>query len=288
MYYGIEKASIIDAWVYCSLVLIYLVYWGRLGNTVINVLVFICCILAYWADRVAPLGVCIIILMGFLCYGYYVVTGKAYRFFLGSWVFIVALLAKLHLLPGFNNLKILDNYQLSIISAKYNLYFNFDVAIIGILMLCYLRLKINGISYVIKTLIKNSPLILVAIAVMICLSLAVGLIQFDLKVPPFLFIWFLLSFLAVAVEEIIFRGWLLKELSEKYGNISALFLTSTIFCMLHYHFGFSYMLMAFVAGFFYGAIYIRTNSLEVSIISHLLLNFTHIMLFTYPARLLKI
>jgi len=42
--------------------------------------------------------------------------------------------------------------------------------------------------------------------------------------------------------------------------------------------------LATIAGIGYGGIYWRTNRIEASIFAHFLVNTTHILCFTYPAR----
>jgi hypothetical protein len=56
-----------------------------------------------------------------------------------------------------------------------------------------------------------------------------------------------------------------------------------VFGLAHYAGGIQYVLLATIAGIGYGWIYWRTNRIEASILTHFLVNTTHIVVFTYPA-----
>ncbi|HCM46338.1 MAG TPA: hypothetical protein DIS98_02100 [Colwellia sp.] len=50
--------------------------------------------------------------------------------------------------------------------------------------------------------------------------------------------------------------------------------------------GFSYMLLATLAGFLYGLVYLSTGKIWYAILTYFLFNMVHLVLFTYP--LLKV
>jgi len=68
------------------------------------------------------------------------------------------------------------------------------------------------------------------------------------------------------VEELLFRGLILDSFSEAYGIWTSIFISSTIFALLHV--GALGILNAFWAGMIYGFLRIRTNSLWPGIILH--------------------
>ena len=68
------------------------------------------------------------------------------------------------------------------------------------------------------------------------------------------------------VEELLFRGLILDSFSETYGVWTSIFISSTMFALLHV--GALGILNAFWAGMIYGFLRIRTNSLWPGIILH--------------------
>lgn len=77
--------------------------------------------------------------------------------------------------------------------------------------------------------------------------------------------------IAPVLEEIIFRGIVLKLFLRKYSAINAIVLSSLIFSVSHFKpIGFLYL---FVYGLLFGYAYIKTNSLIISIFCHSMINF---------------
>ncbi len=69
--------------------------------------------------------------------------------------------------------------------------------------------------------------------------------------------------LAPVLEETLFRGFLLNRWCDKYGNTTAIILSSALFGILH-----ADLLGAFVFGVVLAVVYLRTNSLIGPIIIH--------------------
>lgn len=94
-----------------------------------------------------------------------------------------------------------------------------------------------------------------------------------------------ITFLSVVIigpiiEEIIFRGIVLKLFVRKYSTINAIILSSIIFSICHLKpLGMIYL---FVYGLLFGYAYIKTNSLTMSILCHVLINFLA-QINSYPA-----
>lgn len=82
------------------------------------------------------------------------------------------------------------------------------------------------------------------------------------------------TFVLIALpEEIFFRGWLQNLLERRVGRVGALLLTSMIFGLAHFnrratHFNWRYVLLATVAGIFYGRAWRRNRSIVASSITH--------------------
>ena len=85
---------------------------------------------------------------------------------------------------------------------------------------------------------------------------------------------FLFTFFFIAVpEELFFRGWLQNLLERRIGRAPALFLTATLFGLAHFnkralHFNWRYVLLAALAGIFYGRAWRQQRRVGASAITH--------------------
>jgi membrane protease YdiL (CAAX protease family) len=85
--------------------------------------------------------------------------------------------------------------------------------------------------------------------------------------------WFF-TFLFVAVpEELFFRGWLQNLLERRLGRRPALIVTSILFGLAHFnkralHFNWRYVLLAAIAGIFYGRAWRRDRRVAASAVTH--------------------
>jgi len=85
---------------------------------------------------------------------------------------------------------------------------------------------------------------------------------------------FAFSFFLVAVpEELFFRGWLENLLERRMGRTPALILTAVLFGLAHFnkraaHFNWRYVLLAAIAGIFYGRAWRQGRRVGASAITH--------------------
>jgi uncharacterized protein len=85
---------------------------------------------------------------------------------------------------------------------------------------------------------------------------------------------YLFTFLFIAVpEELFFRGWLQNLLERRLGRSQALLLTSALFGLTHFnkralHFNWRYVLLAAIAGIFYGRAWRHDRRVGASAITH--------------------
>ncbi len=85
---------------------------------------------------------------------------------------------------------------------------------------------------------------------------------------------FLFTFFLIAVpEELFFRGWLQNLLERRIGRYPALFLTAALFGLAHFnkravHFNWRYVLLAALAGIFYGRAWRQQRRIGASAITH--------------------
>jgi len=194
-----------------------------------------------------------------------------------------------HYLPGFNNWNLLSQFRFSTDSVPYSLYLNFDKTLIGLFILAFgFALTDFGKQWR-QTLSTAFPIIGMGLITILLFAFITNYIRFDPKLPEITLIWALKNLFFVCVaEESIFRGAIQKNLTEKFelyknGKYGALIVASLLFGLSHFWGGATYVLLASVAGLFYGYVYMITNRIESSILFHFTLNFIHFTLFSYPA-----
>ena len=80
-------------------------------------------------------------------------------------------------------------------------------------------------------------------------------------------------FLIALPEEIYFRGWIQNLLERRIGRMGSLLVTSAVFGLSHFNkravtFNWRYVLLATIAGFFYGRAWQRRHRVAASAITH--------------------
>lgn len=105
------------------------------------------------------------------------------------------------------------------------------------------------------------------------------LIRVDISTPSW---WWLFAlnnlFFTCVVEEVFFRAYLQTKLSKQFNRYIGLCIASLWFGLAHFSGGLTYIVIATVAGFLYGVVYLRTGKIAHAILAH----FMHLMFFTYP------
>jgi len=110
----------------------------------------------------------------------------------------------------------------------------------------------------------------------IALGLAMGFLHLHAVWPRLsaLVLGYLFTFLFIAVpEELFFRGWLQNLLERRLGRTSALLVTALLFGLSHFnkraaHFNWRYVVLAVIAGIFYGRAWRRDRRVGASAITH--------------------
>lgn len=108
------------------------------------------------------------------------------------------------------------------------------------------------------------------------LGLGLGFLHFHAQWPSLLRVLgaFVFTFVFIAIpEELFFRGWLQNLLERKMGKTRALLLTALIFGLAHWNkrttgFNWRYVLMAAIAGIFYGRAWRAQRRVGSSAITH--------------------
>jgi membrane protease YdiL (CAAX protease family) len=114
----------------------------------------------------------------------------------------------------------------------------------------------------------------------VTLGLALGFLHWHSLVPSpgRLLGTFAFTFFFIAVpEELFFRGWMQNLLEARMGRWGALLLTATLFGLTHFnkravHFNWRYVLLAFLAGIFYGRAWRQQRRVGASSITHALVD----------------
>jgi len=88
------------------------------------------------------------------------------------------------------------------------------------------------------------------------------------------------TFLFIAIpEELFFRGWVQNLLERRLGRTPALLGTAVVFGLAHFnkravHFNWRYVVMAALAGVFYGRAWLKERRVGASAITHALVDAT--------------
>ena len=87
------------------------------------------------------------------------------------------------------------------------------------------------------------------------------------------FAWIFTFFFIAVPEELFFRGWLQNLLERRMGRAPALLLTAVLFGLAHFnkgavHFNWRYVLLAALAGIFYGRAWMQQRRVGASAITH--------------------
>lgn len=110
----------------------------------------------------------------------------------------------------------------------------------------------------------------------IALGLAMGFLHVHARWPQPLPLAgaFLFTFAFIAIpEELFFRGWLQNLLERRLGRTPALLVTAVLFGLSHFnkrtaHFNWRYVVLAMLAGIFYGRAWRRDRRVGASAITH--------------------
>lgn len=110
----------------------------------------------------------------------------------------------------------------------------------------------------------------------VLLGLAVGFLHWHAHLSrPWLLpgIWIFTYMLIALPEEIFFRGWMQNLLERRVGRIGSLVITAILFGLSHFnkraaHFNWRYVLLAIIAGVFYGRAWRSERRIAASALTH--------------------
>jgi uncharacterized protein len=157
-----------------------------------------------------------------------------------------------------------------------------DTGIFGFLVVR----KLDGVGFDLrltrKDLLRGVFEYLLYALIAVPLGLWLGFLHFHAEWPSPLkaITAFVFTFLFIAIpEELFFRGWLQNLLERRMGRTVALLVTAMIFGLAHWnkravHFNWRYVLMAAIAGTFYGRAWRAQRRVGASALTHSLVDTT--------------
>lgn len=209
--------------------------------------------------------------------------------YLAVFALMVSMLA--HFAAGFPPITLADSVQYSEHSSSTRLLLGLDKVLPAILLITILGPALMSPDPVGKTLRVAVTVGLLTISLVMACGVTAGIIRFEPKWHDLALYWIFGNlFLTCVGEEVFFRGFIQHRLSlalasVRHGQLISISVVSLAFGLVHLPGGLTYAALAMLAGFGYGFVYWRTQSLLAAILVHFFLNFAHFMLFTYPASL---
>ena len=186
-----------------------------------------------------------------------------------------------HLLPGFNNLLVLDQVQSGPLSTPYSLHLNQDKPVIFLaLLLAWPGLLSRSAP------LRRLPTLLAAVfcAALLPLAIAAGTLKVEPALPAWLGLFLIANLLQTClVEEAFFRGYLQNGLSARLGAAAGITTASFLFGLAHIGGGWTVAVFAALLGLACGLGLRFSGRLWVPVLMHFAFNVAHLMLLTYPA-----
>lgn len=188
-----------------------------------------------------------------------------------------------HLLPGISN-PLLFSGAVSPASSEYRLFWNFDKAFAGLILL---SLVPREATHPIRG-IRAWKACLAFLALAILVAVLTGMTRWDPKFTRTLLLWAPANlFLVCFPEEAMFRMLIQGRLEEwlaAHGKSASLgvFLAAAMFGLIHFRGGPVYMVVAALAGSAYGFAYQARRNPWHPVLVHFGLNLLHFLFFAYP------
>ena len=243
------------------------------------ILLGIALLTALWLERLGPVAA-LVSLAGLLLAWRTPTLPQPWRGVALTLVLLWALALTLHLVPGFDNLKVLDRVQAGPASVPFTLYLNLDKPLIffGLLLAWPALLGPGGTMRW-----RPLALLILPLAALLITAWQLGALKPEVGLPHW---WWLFAFnnllFTCVAEEALFRGFIQQGVASRSKPWLGLLVASLLFGAAHLAGGPLLVLLAALAGACYGLAFLLSGRLSVAIAIHFLFNFAHLALFTYP------
>ena len=234
---------------------------------------------ALWLERLSPVAA-LVSLAGLLLAWRTPSLPQPWRGVALTLVLLWAMTLTLHLVPGFDNLKVLDRVQAGPASVPFTLYLNLDKPLIffGLLLAWPALLGPGGAMRW-----RPLALLMLPLAALLITAWQLGALKPEVGLPHW---WWLFAFnnllFTCVAEEALFRGFIQQGVASRSKPWLGLLVASLLFGAAHLAGGPLLVLFAALAGACYGLAFLLSGRLSVAIAIHFLFNFAHLALFTYP------
>jgi uncharacterized protein len=140
--------------------------------------------------------------------------------------------------------------------------------------------QISGVGFDLRLKLRDLKIGGLALAaytpIAISLGLVLGFLHYHPVIPTpghVLLTWLFTFFFIAVPEELFFRGWIQNLLERRLGTTQSLAITSILFGLSHFnkraaHFNWRYVLLATLAGVFYGLAWRHARRLGSSAVTH--------------------
>lgn len=223
-----------------------------------------------------------------------VVLGVAYRlpmlasnqktkpvYYLGwSVVIIWCVMLFVHVIPGFNNLQVLDKVTAGPLSAPFSMYLNLDKPLALFALFLAYPFLLGGEA---KGRVKPALLVMILLLSLLPIAAMLGALKPELSLPSWWWLFALNNLILTCVaEEALFRGFVQQSFSRRFDWRLGLVIASILFGLAHFAGGPLLIVFATLAGLGYGLVFHFTGRLWCAVLAHFLFNFCHLVFFTYP------
>lgn len=236
-------------------------------------------LLALWLERITPTALLVTLAVLLLAWR---LPSLPKQGRILAWVALQvwAVALTLHLVPGFNNLKVLDQALAGPDSIPFNMYLNLDKPLLffGLLLACPTLLGQGGT-------IRWRPLalLILPLGALLVIAWQLGALKPEVALPNWWWLFALNNLLFTCVaEEALFRGVIQQRLADRSRPWIAIVVGALLFGAIHLPGGPLLALFATLAGCCYGLAFQLSRRLTVAILIHFAFNFAHLALFTYP------